>query len=95
MSAEQRVEFCSDNAAASWIRPRLMSFGSGVGAIVPPVFETYARLLHPARAEDGSPVPLTRRTWAARRDSSANYWPMSAWRPGRFRHRIRSTLAAI
>ncbi len=57
MSAEQRVELCSDNAAAAWIRPRLMSFASGVGAILPPVFEAYARILHPARARDGSPVP--------------------------------------
>ena len=59
MSVEQRVELCSDNGAASWIRPRLMSFASGVGAFVPPVFEAYARVLHPAGADDGSPV-----TWA-------------------------------
>jgi hypothetical protein len=59
MSAEQQVELCRDNVAASWIRPRLMSFASGVGAIVPPVFEAYVRILHPARADGGSPV-----TWA-------------------------------
>ncbi len=56
MSAEQPVELCSDNAAAAWIAPRLLSFASAVGAFVPLVFEAYARILHPARAEDGSPV---------------------------------------
>jgi hypothetical protein len=44
----------------SWMAPRLMSFASGVGALVPTGFEAYARVLHPARGEDGSPV-----RWAA------------------------------
>lgn len=56
MSIGRSVEPCGDNAAPTWIAPRLMSFGSGVDAIVLPVFEAYARILHPARAEDGSPV---------------------------------------
>jgi hypothetical protein len=30
-----------------------MSFASGVGALVPPVFEAYARILHPAGRRDG------------------------------------------
>jgi hypothetical protein len=56
MDRARQVNLCEDNRAAAWIAPRLMSFGSAVGALVPPVFEAYARLLHPARAEDGSPV---------------------------------------
>jgi hypothetical protein len=56
MSADRVLSSCADNTAAAWIRPRLLSFASGVGALVPPVFEAYARLLHPARAGDGSPV---------------------------------------
>ena len=33
-----------------------MSFASGVGAWVPPVFDAYLRILHPARRPDGRPV---------------------------------------
>jgi hypothetical protein len=79
MSAEQRVELCSDNAASDWIRPRLMSFASGVGALVPPVFEAYARLLHPARAEDGSPVRWAEvAAWSGRTAHALAQWvPMA------------------
>ena len=47
---------CRDAVEASWIGPRLMSFASGVGAWVPPVFEAYARILHPAGRGSGGLV---------------------------------------
>ena len=56
MSIGRGVSPCGDTEAADWIEPRLLSFASGVGALVPPVFDAYARILHPAQAEDGSPV---------------------------------------
>jgi hypothetical protein len=47
---------CGDLREASWIAPVLLPLVSGVGSLVPPVFEAYARLLHPAGRADGSPV---------------------------------------
>ena len=46
----------SDDSAASWIEETIGPFGSGVRALVPPVFEAYARILHPAWAADRTPV---------------------------------------
>ena len=46
----------SDDSAASWIGETIGSFGDGVRALVPLVFEAYARILHPAWAADGAPV---------------------------------------
>jgi hypothetical protein len=44
-----------DVASSAWIPQVLRSFGSGVGSLVPPVFDDYARVLHPAYActQDG------------------------------------------
>src|SRR5947209_3354875 len=50
----------TDIAAADWIGPRLRPFGSAVAAVVPDGFPAYVRILHPARAADGTPV-----SWAA------------------------------
>ena len=79
MSTGRSVSACSDNAAAAWIAPRLMSFGSGVVALVPPVFDAYARLFHPARAEDGSPVRWEAvAAWSGRTVHALAQWvPMS------------------
>ena len=46
----------SDDSAASWIEDTIGPFGDGVRALVPPVFEAYARILHPAWAADRTPV---------------------------------------
>jgi hypothetical protein len=46
----------SDDSAASWIGETIGSFGDGVRALVPPVFEAYARILHPAWAAGRVPV---------------------------------------
>jgi hypothetical protein len=46
----------SDDSAASWIEETIGPFGDGVRALVPPVFEAYARILHPAWAADQTPV---------------------------------------
>jgi hypothetical protein len=46
----------SDDSAASWIGATIGSFGDGARALVPPVFEAYARILHPAWAADRAPV---------------------------------------
>ena len=56
MSTGGSLAPCGDAAEASWIAPRLMSFASGVGAWVPPVFDAYVRILHPALLADGGPV---------------------------------------
>ena len=48
LSVGGRLTPCSDAAEAAWIGPRLMSFASGVGALVPPVFEAHARIFHAA-----------------------------------------------
>lgn len=44
------------DAAGSWISGSLGGFASGVRWVVPPIFEAYARILHPAWASDGTPV---------------------------------------
>jgi hypothetical protein len=49
-----------DTAAAGWIVSALRPFASGVGALVPPIFEEYVRVLHPAYAlsEEGQEQPV-------------------------------------
>jgi hypothetical protein len=42
--------------AADWIVQRLHPFASDVGSLVPEGFAAYVRILHPARAADGSKV---------------------------------------
>jgi hypothetical protein len=47
---------CVDTAEMSWIAPVLRPFAEGVGSFVPPVFEAYARVLHPAGGPFGQPI---------------------------------------
>jgi hypothetical protein len=56
MTSDGNLRPATDDAARSWIRESLGAFASGVRSIVPPVFKAYARILHPARASDGTPV---------------------------------------
>jgi hypothetical protein len=53
-----RPEPTTDLAAAEWIVEGIGDFACGVQGLIPPVFDAYARLLHPAWS-DGAPV-----TWA-------------------------------
>jgi hypothetical protein len=47
-----------DASGASWIVESLHSFAQDVGSVVPPIFEVYLRLFHPAwvGGEEGHPV---------------------------------------
>lgn len=56
MRTDGMLRPANDDSAASWIEETIGPFGSGVRALVPPVFEAYARILHPAWAADGAPV---------------------------------------
>ena len=56
MTPDGTLRPAADDSAASWITNRIGSFGSGVRGLVPPVFEAYARILHPAWAADGTRV---------------------------------------
>jgi hypothetical protein len=42
------LEYVDDLTPASWIGERLHPFAQDAGAIIPPGFEAYARILHPA-----------------------------------------------
>lgn len=59
-SAVGSMVVVDDVAPSAWLPRVLQPFGSGVGALVPPTFEDYARVLHPAYAshpeEDRRPV---------------------------------------
>lgn len=45
-----------DVAAGQWLVDRLGPLGARVGSLLPSGYEAYARVLHPAEAEDGSPA---------------------------------------
>jgi hypothetical protein len=48
-----------DSDAAAWVPAALRGFAEGVCSIVPPVFDAYARVFHPAtRMEDKEEVPV-------------------------------------
>jgi hypothetical protein len=49
----------ADDSAGSWIKEAIGPFGSGVRGLVPPVFDAYARIAHPAWASDGAAVRWT------------------------------------
>ena len=51
-----QLHAASDASAGAWVAESIGPFASGVRGLVPPVFEAYARILHPARAADASPV---------------------------------------
>lgn len=44
----QVTDLVGDVAAGDWIRDAVWPFGRGIGWLVPPVFEAYRRVLHPA-----------------------------------------------
>lgn len=56
MSVGDGIRPCVDTAEMSWIAPALRPFAEGVGSFVPPVFEAYARVLHPAAGPYGQPI---------------------------------------
>jgi len=59
MARRSQLRPATDASAADWVVAGVGPFGSGVGAFVPHGFEAYARVLHPAWADDERPV-----TWA-------------------------------
>jgi hypothetical protein len=56
MTIGDGIRPCIDASEMSWIAPALRPFADGVGSWVPPVFEAYARLLHPAKGPHHSPI---------------------------------------
>jgi hypothetical protein len=53
------LEYVNDLTPAQWIAERLHPFAQDAGAIVPPRFEAYARVFHPAMRQVGtSEVPV-------------------------------------
>ena len=55
-----RLEYVDDLTPANWIAERLHPFAQDAGAIIPPGFEAYARLFHPAMRRVGrKQVPVT------------------------------------
>jgi hypothetical protein len=54
------LEYVDDVTPAEWIAERLHPFAQDAGAIIPPGFEAYARIFHPATREIGQlEVPVT------------------------------------
>ena len=54
------LEYVDDLTPAKWIAERLHPFAQDAGAIIPPGFEAYARIFHPAmRRVDQTEVPVT------------------------------------
>ena len=51
-----RPEPTTDISAARWLIDEIGAFESGVGGLVPPRFEAYARILHPAGTSDDEDV---------------------------------------
>lgn len=50
------MRLADDVAAARWVSDWVHPFAQDVGSLVPPIFESYARILHPARRGDGTLV---------------------------------------
>lgn len=54
------LEYVDDLTPAGWIAERLHPFAQDAGAIIPPGFDAYARIFHPATRRDGHvSVPVT------------------------------------
>lgn len=49
VSSLGRLSASPDSDPAAWIPATVRGFAEGVGSIVPPVFDAYARVFHPAR----------------------------------------------
>lgn len=60
------LEYVDDLTPAKWIAERLHPFAQDAGAIIPPGFDAYARIFHPATRRVGDAVlPVTWREIAA------------------------------
>jgi len=54
------LEYVNDLTPAQWIAERLHPFAQDAGAVIPPGFEAYARIFHPAMRQAGQvAVPVT------------------------------------
>lgn len=54
------LEYVDDLTPAKWIAERLHPFAQDAGAVIPPGFEAYARIFHPATRQVGhAQVPVT------------------------------------
>lgn len=54
------LEYVDDLMPAAWIAGRLHPFAQDAGSIIPPGFDAYARIFHPATRHDGqAAVPVT------------------------------------
>jgi len=54
------LEYVDDLTPANWIAERLHPFAQDAGSIIPPGFEAYARIFHPATRQVGqAAVPVT------------------------------------
>ena len=56
----RRMKPVTDTSAADWLVTAMHPFAQDVGSVIPPVFEAYARVFHPAfrggHDDDGTPV---------------------------------------
>ncbi|MDJ0427646.1 hypothetical protein QNA19_17075 [Rhodococcus fascians] len=57
---ERGLREAADVDAGAWLLEGIGKFGSGVAALIPRIFPSYARIFHPARSIDDEPV-----TWSA------------------------------
>ncbi|HSI81845.1 MAG TPA: hypothetical protein VK919_14475 [Solirubrobacterales bacterium] len=63
-----RPEPTTDVSPARWLEEEIGEFASGVRALIPPRFEAYARILHPAGSADGGDVSWQEvAAWSGRR----------------------------
>ncbi len=60
-SSEATIEWLEDVSPAEWLSERLHPFTSDTGSVIPPGFESYARLFHPVEADR---IGDRRRRWA-------------------------------
>ncbi len=72
MAVDERIRWATDISPASWIGPRLHSFGQDTGSVVPEGFEAYCRVFHP----EGPLFP----------DASYRSWSEIAQANGRIAH---------
>ena len=78
------LQLVTDLSASDWVAAGVGPFGSGVGALVPPGFEAYARILHPALTRDGAPVrwDAIARWSGGVAHPMAQFEPLARQRPG-------------
>ena len=54
------LEYVDDLTPAKWIAERLHPFAQDAGSVIPPGFDAYARIFHPAMRRVGqTEVPVT------------------------------------